>query len=156
SPSIEMFEDSADRDTKTSFEANQVMTDLETTLDLLNLRAFHLKNGSFTLHSYGSSVPLKVNGVNISIRNFARDSVRSNRFMSADDIEITLPEQDWRFSDDNREITFKRLHFSGKKQYFQMDSCAFISYGTDTLKQLEFSASQFKIKSDSLDAFYKS
>ncbi|MEO5674739.1 MAG: hypothetical protein ABIQ74_08830 [Chitinophagales bacterium] len=154
-PVFETFVNSNSEINGISIQTANFFKGLQQVVQLLNVRSFHLENGSFILHPYHASVPFSILNINFSIRNFGRAAGKRNSFMSADDIDLLIPHQEWKINDGNHEIRFNRIHFSGKDQYFELDSCTFISYGTDKKSDVALSIDKVSFRSDSLFAIYK-
>ncbi|MFI5134239.1 MAG: hypothetical protein ACHQD9_00170 [Chitinophagales bacterium] len=154
SPSFETIVDTNAASNQITFQTARIFEVLQQTVELLNIRSFQLQSGSILLHLYDAALPFEIHGINFSIRNFSPNSTKSNRFLSADEIEVSIPSQDWKLDEDH-EIKFKHLQFSGRKQRFELDSLDFISYGENQQSEFQITADQISFKSDSLSAFYE-
>jgi len=154
SPSFETVLDTSASNNQITFQTAKIFEALQKTVELLNVRSFQLQNGSVILRGNNSSPPFEIHGIDFRILNFNRNQSNPHRFLSADEIELNIPRQQWKFSD-NLIIKFSRLHFSGRKQSFRIDSCDVSSFGAGHERDVHVSADKISFSSDSLPAFYE-
>ncbi|HYV90148.1 MAG TPA: hypothetical protein VE978_00100 [Chitinophagales bacterium] len=155
-PSFEVFEDSSRAPKqKIVFQSVRIFEAINKAVELFNVRSLHLADGSFIYHPGNGAPPFESHRINISIGNFARDSNNLHRFMSADEVEIAIGAQDWKLDDNNKEIKFKQLQFSGKKQSFELDSLQYSSRTINNESALTLSIAKLTFTSKQLSAFYE-
>ncbi len=117
---------------KISFHVAQVFGILQKLVNRLEIRSFHLNNGSFTFSNKKSNSPFISNRLTISIENFSKKDYSSAHLFSADDIDFLTTNQQWKLPDGKHEISFRKLHFSGKNQSFELDSCTLKTINQDS------------------------
>ncbi len=138
-----------------SFQASAISKNIQQLLLQLEVRSFQIQNASFTASRSGSNVPLVVNNINFSIRNFSKQSADSSRLFSSDDIDLSITDQHWAFPDGRREVKFKRFHFSGQNQFFELDSCSFHADSSGEKRAMSLEAEKIFFNSKQLTALYE-
>ncbi|WP_295124389.1 hypothetical protein [uncultured Chitinophaga sp.] len=143
----------AARKTGVTMQTSEILQVLRKTMHHLHVRKFNLHSGSF---SYTSSVapPFRTNQINLSATNFGGDST-DHRFLFADDVDLTITDQRWLMTGGLKEIKFRRLHFSGKDQFFQADSCLIVTVPHDGKAGMTLSVDKLFFKSTDLAAIYE-
>ena len=75
--------------------------------------------------------------------------------LSSDDVDLSIGTQHWLMPDGIHDVSFQRLHFSGKNQLFELDSCTFHAAAVGKRKEVSLSADKFFFNSRDLSAIYE-
>lgn len=142
-------------DRHVSFHASRIYEVLQYMVTHLRVKSFALQNGSFQYSSTRNEIPFRCDRINLSILNFSKNDKQSDRLLSSDDVDLTLGPQHWILPDGNHDLRFSRLHFSGKDQLFELDSCTFHSAAVGKRGELSVSAEKFFFNSRDLSAMYE-
>lgn len=102
-----------------------------------------------------NTMPFISNKINLFIRNFSKKEKVSNRILMADDIDFSINDQHWNLPGGKNEFIFKKLHFSAKNQFFELDSCTFLSRNAEDTNTLSISADKLYFNSSQLAALYE-
>ncbi|SEW54023.1 hypothetical protein [Chitinophaga arvensicola] len=153
-PSLLIHEHVARGPRTDSFQLSSVVDHLEQALQYVNARIVHLQNGSLVYSKVNGPPPLRVDHFNFSIVNFSKVTHTDNHILGSDDVDFSFDNQHWILPDGRNTISFKRLHFSGKNQFFQLDSCTISSAATATKGEMSLSADQFYFNARHLPAIY--
>lgn len=121
----------------------------------LGIRALNIEEASIGVY-YADTLkpPFLINHFNLKVANFKERDEEVSQFLSADDIDIFIYNQDWKFPNGNS-MLFKQLHFSGKTQYFQIDSCHFFSASNENRNKVELTAEKLLVTSHELASLYQ-
>lgn len=138
-----------------SFQASQVLSALQKTVTHLQIRSLTLTDGSFTYSKTHSLIPFISNRINLIVKNFSKKSKQSGKLLSADDIDLSLTNQRWSLPDGIHTISFRSLHFSGKNQFFELDSCTFHTEPAENKAAVSLSADKLYFNSKQLSATYE-
>ena len=138
-----------------SFEISKVVDMLQKTLTHLQLHAFKIIDGSFTYSNLKTAAPFESNHINFSISNFGKKDSLKNYLFATDDIDLSITDQYWKMPDGLHEIGFKKLHFSGVNQYFELDSCVIYSIGDEKQSNISLSADRLFFNSKQLQNLYE-
>ncbi len=141
--------------TPASFHASGITETIEKLLVQLQVRTFHIQDASFVFTRVGSPVALEGDHINFTVSNFSRKDHSANRLLSSDDINLTMDAQHWVLPDGKHDISFKRLHFSGKNQFFELDSCIFNTAATAEKGMMTLRADKLFFNSKELAALYQ-
>jgi hypothetical protein len=153
-PQVAMHQRSTRERKHANFDVSRVLEGLQQVLTHLQVRTLQLKDGAFTYHNINSTAPLVVNHFDLSITNFTKVTSADSHLLASDDVEISFRDQYWILPDGNHTLGFKRLHFSGKAQYFEMDSCILNIAATPDKGAMTLSADKFLFNSKHLPAIY--
>lgn len=143
------------KDKQVSFEASRVFTMLQQLLAHLEVRKFNLHQGSFAYSHRHHPAAFKSSRINFSILNFSKKAAAGNQLFASDDIDLDITNQSWSLPDGQHQIDFKRLHFSGRNQLFELDSCVVHLKGTDEKPYLSFQADKLFFNSSRLQDIYE-
>ncbi|HEX3079544.1 MAG TPA: hypothetical protein VHQ04_03740, partial [Puia sp.] len=155
-PSLELFEGSTPLLPKeTGFQKDDIFEAINAAVNLLDVRSFHLVDGSFIYHPANNRQSFESHHINLTVSNFNRDESNKHRFLSADDVEMRIRGDGWKLADNNREVQFKELRFSGRKQSFELDSVQFNSRAADNQSTLQLNFDKLTFQSKELSAFYE-
>ncbi|MDR3713195.1 MAG: hypothetical protein P4L51_10300 [Puia sp.] len=139
----------------TGFQASRVLGMLQNLLTHLQVRALDVRNGSFAYSNTKTNTPFLSNKINFLIRNFKSRANRRDHLLSSDDIDLSIEDQQWNLPDGIHSLAFKRLHFSGKDQFFEIDSCHFHAAAAGDRNEILFSADKLFFNSRELSAIYE-
>lgn len=155
SPQIKITEHTAHVKRQNKFHPSQIFNALHKVLVHLQVHSFSLQDGTLVFHHYGSKKPLICKGANISLKNFLKDDNYAHRLLSSDDINISLPRQDWSLPDGLHQVSFSGLQFSGKSQYFQLDSIFFSATDPANRNTMSLTAEKLFFNSKELASTYE-
>ncbi|RYF96484.1 MAG: hypothetical protein EOO00_02590, partial [Chitinophagaceae bacterium] len=110
----------------------------------LQVKSLSIKNASFEYNSYKYPDPFKGNNINLSISNFRKKDSLTNDLMYTDDIDLSITDQSWKFPGGNQDLEFKRLHYSAKDQFIQIDTSTLIVRGRNSADTVTLYADQFR------------
>lgn len=154
SPSLFIHEHVAPGPRQETFQLSSVVEHLEQTLQYVNARIVHLQEGSMVYSKVNGPPPLRVDHFNFSIVNFSKVTTSDNHILGSEDVDFSFDNQHWILPDGRNTISFKRLHFSGKQQFFELDSCIISSAATATKGEMSLQADQFYFNAHHLPAIY--
>ncbi|MBC7450009.1 MAG: hypothetical protein H7259_00815 [Cytophagales bacterium] len=98
-----------------------IIKDMKKILLYLEIKSFTLTNGAFAYHTIHAKTVLSSENINFSIRNLSKEN-KNKRLLYSDDINLSMENQHWILPDGIHTISFKKLEFSGKNQFFELDS----------------------------------
>lgn len=154
SPALTIHEHMARGPRQEGFQLSSIVQHLEQTLQYVNARIVHLQNGSLLYSKVNGPPPLRVDHFNFSIVNFTKVTNADNHILGSDDVEFSFDQQHWILPDGRNSISFKRLHFSGKKQVFELDSATIYSAATPAKGEMQLQADKFYFSARHLPAIY--
>ncbi|HWV64264.1 hypothetical protein [Chitinophaga sp.] len=154
SPALHVHEHVARGPRQEGFQLSSVVQHLEQTLQYVNARIVHLQNGALVYSKVNGPPPLRVDHFNFSIVNFTKVTNADNHILGSDDVDFSFGQQHWVLPDGRNTISFKRLHFSGKKQVFELDSATIYSAATATKGEMQLQADKFYFSARHLPAIY--
>jgi len=108
--------------TNTDIHLGNVFSTIDNLLQFLEVKSFCIQNGSFVYKTIHSKKILSGTGINFSIRNLSEKN-KKGHLLYSEDIRINIENQVWELPDGIHTIRFKNLNFSGKNQFFELDSC---------------------------------
>lgn len=154
SPALTIHEHTARGPRQEGFQLSSIVQHLEQTLQYVNARIVHLQNGSLVYSKVNGPAPLRVDHFNFSIVNFTKVTNADNHILGSDDVDFSFDQQHWILPDGRNTISFKRLHFSGKNQVFELDSATIYSASTPTKGEMQLQADKFYFSARHLPAIY--
>ena len=113
-----------------NIQLGDVFATIEKVLNFLEVKSFSIQNGSFEYKSIHSQKTLTSTGINFSIKNLSGKN-KKGHLLYSEDIRVNIENQLWEMPDGVHSIRFKSLNFSGKNQYFELDSCIIHAAGTE-------------------------
>lgn len=154
SPSLFVHEHVAPGPRQETFQLSSIVEHLEQTLQYVNARIVHLQEGALVYSKVNGPPPLRVDHFNFSILNFSKVTNADNHILGSEDVDFSFDQQHWILPDGRNTISFKRLHFSGKKQVFELDSCTIFSAATANKGEMSLQADKFYFNAHHLPAIY--
>jgi len=154
SPSLFIHEHVAPGPRQQHFQLSSVVDHLERALQYVNARIVHLQDGSLVYSKVNGPPPLRLDHFNFSILNFSKVTTSDNHILASEDVDFSFDNQHWVLPDGRNTISFKRLHFSGKRQVFEMDSCSIFSAATANKGAMSLQADKFYFNARHLPAIY--
>lgn len=152
-PVVQIHEHTQQKAKRIAFHASNIFDVLQKTSDRLLIRSFSLQKASFNYGNIHLPKPFKSSRISLLIKNFSRDNEPGRNFLSSDDVDLSITQQNWKLPDGLHEISFSQLHFSGGNQFFEIDSCIF--KGTDkNNREYSISADKLFFNSQQLADFY--
>lgn len=153
-PRFKVHEHSAEKRSHVSFHLSNILTGLQKASSRLKIRSFTLNNAAFNYGNRSQPANFNSDRINFSIKNFSDDTNNGAKFLSSDDIDLSISNQQWKLPDGKHELSFSKLHFSGKRQYFEIDSCTFAGKDEED-RPFSISIDRLFFNSSQLSAFYK-
>jgi len=126
-PDIKVHESSLRSKRHLTYHASNVLENLKKMLKHIRVSSFHIHNGSFSYRNAHQPAELSMRRINLQIRDVSGGHNPEDHLLFTDDIDLVLENQHWTFPDGKQQVSFKKLHFSGKQQLFQLDSCTIYS-----------------------------
>jgi hypothetical protein len=120
----------------------------------LEVKAFTLENGSFEYHHNDKRKILVGSDIDLHIHDFSHSAETGKHLLYADDIDLTVGPQHYYLLDGIHEVRFKKLHFSAKNQYFELDSFAFYNNRETDQKPISITADKLYFNSNDLNQIY--
>ncbi|MBO9727396.1 MAG: hypothetical protein J7623_02030 [Chitinophaga sp.] len=154
SPSLYIHEHIPHGPRTDTFQLSSIVDHLEQALQYVNARIVHLQNGSLVYSKVNGPPPLRMDHFNFSILNFSKVTTSDNHILGSDDVDFSFDNQHWILPDGRNTISFKRLHFSGKKQVFELDSCILTSVHNAGKGTMFLQADKFYFNARHLPAIY--
>jgi hypothetical protein len=154
SPSLFIHEHVAPGPRQETFQLSSIVEHLEQALTYVNARIVHLQDGSLVYSKINGPPPLRVDHFNFSILNFSKVTTSDNHILGSEDVDFSFDNQHWILPDGRNTISFRRLHFSGKKQFFELDSCTIFSAATAEKGEMSLQADKFYFNARHLPAIY--
>ncbi|MBN8785902.1 MAG: hypothetical protein J0I84_02300 [Terrimonas sp.] len=122
-PQIKIHEHSDQKMKQAAFHASAIFDALQKLKSQLEIRSFSIHKASFDFGSRHNRVPFKSDRISLFVKNFSKNNDPQKSFLSSDDIDLSILNQHWKLPDGLHEVTFTNLHFSGKNQFFEIDTC---------------------------------
>lgn len=139
---------------ESTFQLSSIVDHLEKALQYVNARIIHLQDGSLVYSKVNGPPPLRMDHFNFSIVNFSKVTSADNHILGSEDVDFSFDNQHWILPDGRNTISFKRLHFSGKKQVFELDSCILTSAPNASKGEMFLQADKFYFNARHLPAIY--
>lgn len=136
------------------FHLNTIVQPLQDVLRYLSVKQFSVINGDFELSSPKRQFAYHGEGLNFRIINFQNRDKDDHRFLFADDVDLLVRKQSVTLPNGKIKISTGRLHFSGARQFFEVDSLAVRSTSTNQ-HQFNFTTNQVGFKSSDLTSAYE-
>lgn len=136
-----------------SLDVSDVFDGVHKLTNQLQVRTMHIKSGAYKFSNVSTGVALEANDLNLYVKNFGGD-ISGKKIFGAEDFDISMNKQHWKLPDGIKEISFKRFHFSGKNQFFEVDSCTFLVKPTETKNGILLTADKFFFNSTQLQDIY--
>ncbi|MBV4359653.1 AsmA family protein [Pinibacter aurantiacus] len=138
-----------------SFHASQIIDVLHKMVASLQVRSFNIKDASLSYISSKTGVPFQSDHINFYVSNFSKKDKEKKYLFSSDDIDMYITDQHWKLPDGIHEVAFKKLHFSGKNQYFELDSCLLKTKATPDHAGIEIATDKLFFNSKNLQNVYQ-
>jgi len=138
-----------------SFQFSKLLEYIRKLVAHLQVKTLDVRNAAFTYSNTKSQSPFVSNKINFSIRGFSNSSDSLNRLLSSEDIDLSIENQHWILPDGVHDISFSRLHFSGKSQLFELDSCIIHSAPINEKGEITLAADKFYFNSHHLASLYE-
>ncbi|MEO6930032.1 MAG: hypothetical protein ABI151_00310, partial [Chitinophagaceae bacterium] len=155
SPELTAYVKENKRKAPLSFEASKFMDALQQVVLHLKVRTFKIGDASFTYYHDQFARPFKGSHINIEVSNFSNKDKKRKYLFSADDVDLLITNQNWQLPDGLHELAFRRLHFSGKNQHFELDSSSFVSHGGNNQHSINLQADRIFFNSRHLQDIYQ-
>lgn len=155
SPDFHIYRDKSilpeDRSDKPVADVLDILNDVRIKL---GIRSMNIENASIAFHSVKENTdPFVTRAINFKVCNFSDKKDLSTHFLSAEDISLDVGRQNWIFPNGSR-LAFSRMYFSGKSQFFELDSCQYSSAEGPNKGRLSFSADEARWSSHHLPDIY--
>lgn len=137
---------------KTDVQPGQIIAVLKSMTRHLQIKKLKVVDGSYEYRNLKTDKPFYISHVNFLLRNFSRKNNTKEHFFSSERIELSLSKQHWFLPEGRFDISFKRLKFNGKSQFFELDSCVFNAAGADGKAATTVRAEKFLFNSSQLTA----
>ncbi len=137
-----------------NFHFSHISNVLEKALTYLQLKNFSITNGELKMEDSHHSGKIHGEGINLHITNFSQKKDNNKHFLFSDEVELNIKKQTLLLPSGLHEMTFNQLHFSGKNQFFQLDSFAIVS-SVDNPDYLYINSHQIYFKSTDLTSIYE-
>lgn len=138
-----------------SFHASQIIDVLHKMVASLQIRSFSIREASLSFVTSKTGIPFQSDHINFFIRNFSKKDKEKKYLFSSDDIDMFITDQHWKLPDGIHEVAFKKLHFSGKNQFFELDSCLFKTKATPQHAGIEITTDKLFFNSKNLQNVYQ-
>lgn len=142
------------RETQATSHPVKILEALRKLLVHLEVKAFSLDNGSFEYHHHNKKKVLLGSDIDLHIRDFSNNAKTRKHLLYADDIDLSVGPQHYYLPDGIHEVRFKKLHFSAKNQYFELDSFAFYNSEQTDQKPISITADKLYFNSKDLNQIY--
>jgi hypothetical protein len=155
-PEIKIFQSKAtDTSNKPGFELRNMYDIIKETARNLKVRVLQIQEATVEVYpQHVANYSLKVDHINLRVTNFKkREKKESHHFLLADDVDLFIRDQQWVLPNGNS-IDFSSLHFSGKDQLFEIDSCLLKTGDRRNGNSAEIRASKFFFISSQLTSAY--
>lgn len=153
-PKIVIHGYAKNRETQATSHPIKILEALRKLLVHLEVKAFSLENGSFEYHNNNKKKILLGSDIDLHIRDFSHNAETRKHLLYADDIDLTIGPQHYYLPDGIHEVRFKKLHFSARNQYFELDSFAFYNNGQTDQKPISITADKLYFNSKDLNQIY--
>ncbi|UYQ95302.1 hypothetical protein MKQ68_09355 [Chitinophaga horti] len=144
----------AARRSSVTLQASEIFRVMRNTMKQLHVRRLNLHNGAFSYTSTPGP-PFRSSQINLTASNVGSDDSTDNRFLFADDIDLSITDQHWLMAGGVKEIKFRRLHFSSSNQFFEADSCMVTTAPQNGQPGVTLSADKLFFKGHDLAAIYE-
>lgn len=138
-----------------AFHASTIFDMLQKLAGDLEIHSLNIQNGTYSYTNNKNNIPFTCNHIYLLIKNFSKKEGKATRLFSSDDLDISLYNQHWILPGGEHDIRFKRVHFSGKKQFFELDTCTFHKASEEGKSEITLSADQFFFNSKRLTAIHE-
>ena len=139
---------------KGNVDIQEVFKTFEKILVFLEVKSFSIQNGSFSYKTIHSPKTLSGQGINFSIRNLSEKN-KKGHLLYSEDITLDMKNQEWHLPDGIHTVSFKRLSFSGKNQFFELDSFTINSAANADKEEINLYTEKFFFNSVELESMYQ-
>lgn len=144
------------RSNKAGLEPDQVLAILKSMTRHLQIKKFKVAGGSYTYRNRNTGRPFVISHLNFYLRNFSKRNNTSHHFFSSEEIDINLDRQHWYLPDGVHDLSFKRMHFSGRSKFIKMDSCVYHTSAGSGQAEISLKADRVLFNSNSISVGYTS
>jgi len=152
SPSIYLHVHKIENKPLRAYQSGNIEMLLSKLLKHLEVKTFKISNASYRYRNKKHPNDLKIDQIDFAISNFS-NSERKSLFAS-EDIDLTINKQHVSFPDGLHSIDFRKLHFSGKNHYFQLDSFAFRAKATTDRLAMQIESDKIRFRSAELSSIF--
>ncbi len=138
------------------FHASKILAILKKALSHLEVRTLAIEGAAFKYHNKKMPEVFSSNKIHFHIKNFSQVQNKPHHLFATDDIDISVAKQNWKFPDGLHEFSFSKLHFSGKSESFELDSCHFRGKNKETGNTVSLKMDKLYIRSTQLNEVYDS
>lgn len=139
---------------KTPVDLNEVFKTFEHLLVFLEVKSFSIQNGSFSYKTIHTEKELTGQGINFSIHNLSEKN-KTGHLLYTDDISIDIKNQEWNLPDGIHTVSFRALSFSGKNNFFELDSFTLKSAATADKNEVSLYTDKFFFNALEFESMYE-
>ncbi len=142
------------RESEHNFHFSDLSRIMEKALTFLQVRAFSIRDGELEVGDAHHPGKIHGQGIDLHITNFSRKKDTDKHFLFSDEVELSIKRQELLLPSGLYEIAFNELHFSGKNEFFQLDSFSIVSTDANP-SRLSISSHDIYFKSADLTSIYE-
>jgi hypothetical protein len=136
-------------------QIQNIYASLKDISEKLKVHVLELSNGSIDINNGEKSDSLLlINNITFRIENFGQKTKGKTKLRYSDDVVLDIPRQHWIFPS-GQTISFKRLFFSGKDQFFQADSCTITRPSEYTDQPISLYADKMQFRAGDLSSIFE-
>ncbi len=152
-------EEKIERDISIPEEMGKIYTSIKDALELLEIKRFHLNNGTFTLINkiVPDQLPVRISNLNFHIENLQVNDEKSQKILFSDNVILHSNNQDILFPDGRHRLSFSKFSINLQNKLVQFDSCTIAAVKTDS-NNASFNVffDALKLTNIDFDTLYKS
>jgi len=154
SPTISLHEHRKVFATQKVYHDKDLQALLNKLLAHLQVKSLHIKNASYIFKSKLHPSVLKLAKIDFTLSDFSNEQSSGAHLFSTGDIDLKLGRQSFSLPDGIHFIDFNKLHFSGKNQYFELDSFTFLAKAIPGRTETKVFADRIRFKSSELASIF--
>ena len=122
-PDISIFHSSSHSNTNTAVQIRKIYASLKDISEKYKIHVLEIKKANVGIHSLeANTTSLVMGNIDFRLENFGQKKNQKSKLRYSDNIVLNIPQQRWVFAS-GQSFSFKNLFFSGKDQFFEIDSC---------------------------------
>ena len=126
-PEISMFHPVSNRNSNPLLQMQAIYASMKKISEKFKVHVLEITNGDISIYNQGANDrPLLIRSINFRVENFGEKTNEKTKLRLSDEFVLNITRQHWLFPS-GKSLDFKRLYFSGKDQFFQLDSCLLIN-----------------------------
>ena len=154
-PEISMFHPAANRNSNPLLQMQALYSSLKNISEKLKVHVLEINHGDISIYNQGANdSPLLIRNISFRVENFGEKTNEKTKLQFSDEYVLNITRQHWLFPS-GQSLDFKKLYFSGKDQFFQIDSCLLTNAAGSTGRGSSLYADKLLFRANNLSSIFE-